>query len=133
MHVKLVVSFHFSQSLEYSTKSFDTAKLQNRYPCKGWAGGLAHIVSYSCQSLMMIELASQFYFYLPWGQCLFSVLNVKVLLCDYEPSDGSSFQALIRTEQLTGWSQAAGLLTNSPHRLNGLRTDKKVLNFHYTV
>ena len=31
--VNLVVSFHFSQSLEFFAELFNSAKLQNRYPC----------------------------------------------------------------------------------------------------
>ena len=41
-------------------------------------------VSYSCPSLMIIALVSQFHVYLLWGQhlaqCLNSVLNVKALV-----------------------------------------------------
>ena len=33
------------------------------------------IVSYNRPSLMIIVLVSQFYVYLPWGQCLFSIVS----------------------------------------------------------
>ena len=42
--------------------------------------GLVSIVSYSRPSLMIIVSRTQFHVYLPWGQCLFSVLNVKALV-----------------------------------------------------
>ena len=38
------------------------------------------IVSYSRLSLMIIALASQFYIYLPWSQCLFSIVNSVLIV-----------------------------------------------------
>ena len=68
---------------------------------------------------MTFVSATQFNIYLPWGQLLFSIvpfnsfLNVKAsrrfqpgegpsrgFLCDYEPSDGPSFQALLISDYL---------------------------------
>ena len=53
---------------------------------------------------MIIVLVSQFHVYLLWGQCPFSNSRFQLgegpsrgLPSDYEPSDGPSFQALLRT------------------------------------
>ena len=50
-----IVSLHLQTRLELETK--------------------VSIVSYSCPSLMIIALASQFHVYLPWGQRPFSIVS----------------------------------------------------------
>ena len=71
-------------------------------------GGLVSKVSYSCLSLMVIALRTQFHVERPWGNaclayCLNSVLNVKVVVAAFNHKKAlGAFSVIVQLHRYIG-------------------------------